>query len=595
MHHRTAAAKAFARRAWPVAVLVAGGTLPLLRLLADPLHSVPGSVRTDVYKHVWSYWHTLKILGEGSLSWTSYLNAPGGGVLLDVMLVPSLLLAPVTWLAGVVAAANLWVWLSLVATGICTWALCREITGSDLGGVVGGLLAQTAPYLMSYPLFSGVHERLTVWAFPLVLLGLLRLRSGRSWGWIPILGGVFVLTAASCAIHGYIAALVCLFTAPMLVPGPAGPGAARGWIRPALGIAITLGLFALVMWLDFLWYRWASYHPWTLSYQGDWIEKRHGLAYSSSVASLAGMFVASVARATGRGTTNDELYMIWFVGIAPAVAAVAGVLAAPRGRRLRVGTPVAVALLLCSLALGQTFECGGQAFSNPPFRWLAALLPYFGVRVTHWQLVAAFGPLSAVGIAALVARPPRGWMRLLVAVLVVGVTLVERVRALPFPLVVPAAPAHVSSIYDAVQPDGGLVDVPRFWYGLELTPGAIFLAQTRHERPIQLTVNINQSVWDNVLLLRDGCSGRWPIVAPALRRARFRWVVVHRDWMVRAEDAETSIEALRKVAGPPVADNGTEVLFDLSSLAVTPDPDLVWKPGQQDGKRRGSLPDGARP
>lgn len=569
-------------RAWPVAVLVAGGTLPIARVLADPLHRLPGGARTDVYKHVWSYWHTLRTLGDG-WPWTPYLNAPGGGYLLDVMLVPSLLLAPVTWLLGVAAAANLWVWLSLVATGLSTWALCREVTGSDLGGVVGGLLAQTAPYLLAYPLYSGVHERLSVWAFPLVLLGLLRLRAGRSWGWIPVLVGVFALTSAGCAIHGYIAGLVCLLAAPLFVPLPVDGRSWRdGWrpaLRAGLGVALTLGCFVLVLHLDFRWYQWGSYHPWTLSYQGDWIQKWHGLPQRDTLATLPALLLPEAVRYTTASLTNDELYRICFLGQVPLGAALAGLLAARRHQRFRVAWIVLVGLFLSFLALGPSFEWRGRFYSSPPFVWLAGVLPYFGVRVTHWQLVAAFAPLSAVGVAALVGRPDRRWLRVLIALGVLVAATAERVRALPFPLLLPAASARVSPIYDAVLPDGGLVEVPRFWRGTELTPGILFLAQTVHERPIPITVNINQTVWDNVPLLRDGISGAWPMVAMALRRSGFRWIVVHRSWFLRPGPADTCLRTLRMLLGPPVAETEDEALFDLSVLPVEPDPTLVWPPG----------------
>ena len=101
-----------------VAVLCLGvaAAVPLLHVLLAPTTSLPGSELGDVYKHAWSYWHCLA--QGGAWPETSSLNAPAGGRLLDVMLAPALLMAPVTVLLGPVFSANLWVWLSLWAVGL---------------------------------------------------------------------------------------------------------------------------------------------------------------------------------------------------------------------------------------------------------------------------------------------------------------------------------------------------------------------------------------------------------------------------------------------------------------------------------------------
>ena len=174
-------------------LLILGALLPLLGVLVDPAGRLPGTELGDVYKHAWSYWHTPHAIG--AWPWTDSLNAPGGGVLWDVMLFPSLLMAPVDWIAGPVFTANLWVFFSLLLVGFCTAGFLRAIGASDLLAALGGFLAQGSPYLYGYPLYSGVHERLAVWVFPLLLWCVIRIQQqgGKRWLIWGLLGYFFGL------------------------------------------------------------------------------------------------------------------------------------------------------------------------------------------------------------------------------------------------------------------------------------------------------------------------------------------------------------------------------------------------------------------
>ena len=152
----------------------------------------------------------------GTWPWTEALNAPGGGRLWDVMLLPSLIFAPVSAAVGPVFASNLWVVVSLLAIGACTRALAMEIGGDARTATVAGFLAQGAPYLYGYPLYSGVHERLGIWLFPFLILCGLKLRggAGRPWALFGVVAYVFV--ASGCGVYGIWAVLLLGVAAPFL-------------------------------------------------------------------------------------------------------------------------------------------------------------------------------------------------------------------------------------------------------------------------------------------------------------------------------------------------------------------------------------------
>ena len=85
--------------------------------------------------------------------------------------------------------------------------------------VVAGLIAQAAPYLAGYGLGSGVHERLAIWVFPVVWLGLLSWRDQgyrRSLVWMAI--GIFFATTG-CQVYGVFLLCMVILGLPWWWPG----------------------------------------------------------------------------------------------------------------------------------------------------------------------------------------------------------------------------------------------------------------------------------------------------------------------------------------------------------------------------------------
>ena len=542
------------RRA-PWVALLLGAVFPMLRVLAHPATTLPGDAYGDVFKHAWAYWHTLASLPIGHPIETPFLNAPAGAVLLDVMLLPALVMAPVTLVAGPVVSANLWVVLSLLAIGLATYALALEVTGSRLGATTAGLLAQGAPFLYGYPLESGVHERLTVWVFPLMVLGVLKASKDGSWRWGLAAVAAVGASTMGCQVYGVFAVIVLAFTAPawlrrgahykVLVPTILGIGAILGGVYVVVHDAATHGLSASIQMgrTDLTFGGLPSLDvatPWTL------LDPR---VVSTSIDSKA---------------LGDRLVKLVYLGWVPIAAAVAGLVA---GRREARATIVA-GVLMAVLAMGS--HIAGVA--NPLHALLARVLPTYGALPPVFQQVAAFGPLAAVGAAALIARIDHKALSLgLAGALVAGWT-VERALALPVPLLLTPTSAEVPAIYEQV--DGPLVEVPREW-GPDLAPGLLFMAQTVHEQPLPVTINVGGNAFEAMPSVRYGMASDWSAEVACLEAHGFAWLAYHRDWVGEHVNPDDQLRALTATLGAPAHDDGTIALFRLSP-ETTLEPPYPW-------------------
>jgi len=534
--------------------------VPLLHVLLAPASRLPGSELGDVYKHAWSYWHVLA--QGGSWPHTLLLNAPAGGRLLDVMLAPAVLMAPVTALLGPVFSANLWVWLSLWAVGVCTFLLAHEITDNTPGALVAGVLTIWAPYLAGYPLFSGVHERLAIWVFPWTLLCLRRLAlgEGRRWG-VGLLGAV-ALVSMSCGVYALWTLLLGLAVLPVL---PRPEGALRRlatWSAPALGILLMA--FGLS--------RWITDDVRSLSPQPGRLDLTLGIGPQAlDTSTLGELLWPPTVHAQQPVDSGDLLFQVTYLGwVVLGCALVGAWRAGGSSRQVRwcVGMGCAAALL----SLGPTVALGRLGVPNPLYGLLAWVVPLFGGIPVPFQWIGVAAPLLGVGVAAFVAtgRQP---LRLAGVVGVLGCA--ERAAVLPVGLVQPAAPAVVAPALVDLE-EGNLVEIPRQFQGRFLASGKVFLAQTAHEQPIPVSVHLGVTAWDAYAPVLTGTSTDWPQTLRCLARGGFRWLVVRPEHYAVSGTAQAALRGISAVVQAQT--EGEIALFDLSSLGEVPAPGRFLPP-----------------
>jgi len=531
-----------------VAWMAAGALVPLLGVLRSPMTLMPGTSRSDLSKHVWSFWHTLNHLSDWPL--TRALAAPEGGEFLDVMLLPAILMSPVTAVAGPVAAASVWVWLSLVGVGTATGVLALRVVGGERGAVVAGLIAQLSPYLAGYPLGSGVHERLAIWIFPLVWLGLLAWRDeGRARGLVWASLGLFFATSG-CQVYGVFVLGMLLFGLPLWWPG----------VRRVVPVLVSLVVPLLAAWALV---RGPTVSRQSLVPQEGRLELWPG---QPSPDTWVGMNLRDLLDPTWVARQEvteggDELYMLVYLGWGALAVAVAG---AWRARGVTAGL-VGVGLCMAMLALGPVMMMGDQLWWNPVHVSLSWIVPVFRSIPVPWQALGATVPLLAVGVAAFVDRFHGLW----VAVSVLAVVALERAVVLPVSIVLPTTDVTVSSVYAEIT--GPVVELPRVYRDTTLTPGEIFLAQMVHGQGVQLSINAGTTPLDHHLGTLRGISSDWQRDASCWGRLGFEFVVVHRDWLSPTIDAEDTVAGLTQAIGAPVADDGVRVVYRLPRVPIQTD------------------------
>jgi len=290
---------------------------------------------------------------------------------------------------------------------------------------------------------------------------------------------------------------------------------------------------------------------------------------SLHVANLSLLLDPWVVRAQSPVRMDDELYNLMYLGWVPVLAAIGGLVLAWRRRQRRLLAVVGLGLLFGLLSLGPDLRAGSWTVPNPFFWSVAWLVPVYGTTEAVWQQIGVLVGLGACAIAVLIAAVPSRGARTMIAAALVAASIGERAWVLPIPApVLAAAPARLSSIYDAAYGEEGLVEMPRIRTHHMLSRGFIFLAQTRHHMPIPAAINLGVARWDKYLPIMVGKSPDWNQSAACLRDGGLRWVVLHQEWFGSAEKASLAVEGLRAAAGPPVAVEGDRLLFDLSRVRV---------------------------
>lgn len=376
----------------------------------------PGQGDSDLF--AWCMRYAADAVAHGHLPAlvTQALNAPRGVNLMwnTSILLPALLLAPVTLVAGPHASLTILLTLGYAGSATAMYWLLRRYGASVLAGVIGGAVYGFSPALLD----SGVsHYNLQLAVLPpLIIDAVLRIVCGkgrplRTGAWLGVLVAAQLFTQEEVMVDTAIAGLVLIVVLVARYPHMVAPRLRETLAGLGTGAAVTLAVGGYGLWVQFA---------------GPLTE--HGSPFADKAANAAGAFVnpqpgllfhtsSSAAYAAGHGLEYSEYlaYLGWPLLIVLVLAIVWF------WRDVRVLAAGAIWVVLELLSLG-----GGSPLL--PFHWLQGV-PLLVEMIPDRLSILADGAAAAVlafgldlGRAA-VSSPQAGRLRR-VAPLVVAMVAV---------------------------------------------------------------------------------------------------------------------------------------------------------------------------
>lgn len=340
---------------------------------------------------------------------TTAMNAPQGISVMwnTFMLLPGVLLAPVTLIAGPQVSLNVLLTVGFAGSAATMFYVLRwwGLRGAAAG--FGGLLYGFSPALVQCA--SGHYDLQFVVLLPLIVDATLRLATGRARG--PVRGGIYlglVVTAQLfCAEELVFDTAICIAIVLVVLALSRPRQVAERLPLLAAGVtvgaALTLVVAGYPLWVQFFGPLRSIGSPFTPDYF------KNDLA--GFVQPASSMLIHTSASAAFAAKYQGQLpeylaYLGWPLLIALAFVAV-------RYWRLLAVRAMAVAfVVLCALSLGGTLLAGGHEHSGIllPWYWLQSLPLTGSVIPDRYSILAdgAAAVMLAYGIDAARVRWPSG-------------------------------------------------------------------------------------------------------------------------------------------------------------------------------------------
>jgi hypothetical protein len=375
---------------WIVGCYVLGALAVTARLWADPAGRMQAGDTQDVNLFAWFLHYSAAAVRHGQLPAlvTTALNAPRGVNMMwnTSFLLPGILLAPVTVLAGPQVSLTIVLTLSIAGSAASLFWVLRRWGASTWPAALGGAVYGFSPALIN----SGLgHYHLVLAVLPpLIIDALLRIVTGRghavrTGAWLGLLTAAQLFIAEEELVYTAVAGLVLVVVVALSHPR-AVPGRARGaTLGMVTGAAVALAITAYPLWVQFR----GPLHEHSVLYR-SW--SGHPALFVDPPASL----VFHTAASQAVGLPEILSYLGWPLIIVLAVAAIWFW----RDPRVRAAAVTCAVLELCSL--------GGGPLLIHGFRLSGSFLPYHwlqGLPAMAQVIPGRFAILGAAAAAAVLA------------------------------------------------------------------------------------------------------------------------------------------------------------------------------------------------
>jgi hypothetical protein len=354
-----------------------------VRLWADPAGRLQVGDPHDVDLFAWYMRYAATAVSHGRLPAlvTTALNPPQGVNLMwnTSFLLPGIVLAPVTLLAGPQTSLTVVLTLSLAGSAAALFFVLRRWEASVPAAALGGAVYGFSPAMIN----SGIGHYHLVFAVlpPLMIHALLRLLTGRGtavWNgaWLGVLVGAQVFIGEEMLVYTAVACLVLTVAVALQWPRAAIRRAGPAALGLAVAAAVALVISGRALWVQFqgpLTERGAAEFFWSTNLS-FFVSPTGNVLFHTSAS-------AAAAQDTHLGTPEVLAYLGWPLLAVLAVA----IVWFWRDARVRTAAIAFVVLELFSLGAGSQPYISGKVL---PWHWLAGLPGLSSVLPDRFAILA---------------------------------------------------------------------------------------------------------------------------------------------------------------------------------------------------------------
>ena len=345
------------------------------RLWADPASRTPiNDPRAgDIDLLSWYMRYSATAISHGRLPAliTTAMNAPRGINLMwnTSLLMPGVLLTPVTVLAGPQASLNLLLTIGFAGSAASMFLVLRRWQASITAAALGGAVYGFCPALLN----SAIDHFQVQFAIlpPLIIDALLRIMAGRghrlrTGAWLGVLTAAQLFTGEEMLLDTAVAAVLLMAVLAIGRPRPSRDQLRGAAIGLATAAGVTLLICGRALWVQFLGPLREHGSPWTTSIfrssPGAFVTPARNLLFHTR-ASAAAVFPTPSHRT---GLWENLVYLGWPLLAVLIVAAI------------RFWRNPKVRATAVTFALLELFTLGDGPLAIHGFRFPAVLLPW------HW-------------------------------------------------------------------------------------------------------------------------------------------------------------------------------------------------------------------
>jgi hypothetical protein len=393
----------------------------------------------DVYLFDWFMRYDATAVAHGGLPAliTTALNAPRGVNLMwnTSLLLPGVVLAPVTLLAGPQASLNVLLTLGFAGSAASLYLVLRRWGASISAAALGGAVYGFSPALLAVADGGHYHLQFAVLP-PLIIDALLRIvtgrgRSVRTGVWLGVLMAAQVFIGEELLVDTAVAGLVLVAVLaagrPGAVPGRVR-GAAAGLASAAAAVLVICG-YAL----------WIQFHGPLAEHGTPWATSNGGFRNALATFVVPPGNLLFHGQAAPQAVTGHLLRMseyVAYLGWPLLAVLLAAAIRFWRDPRIRAAVVTLAVLELLSLGT-HTIVLGGFSYPGAllPARWLKDLPGLAQVQSDRFSLLADGAAAAALAFSLDLARAavPRtaNWAR---RTLPTAVAVLAVLPLLPLPL-----------------------------------------------------------------------------------------------------------------------------------------------------------------